>query len=402
MSYDRRTQAHFSRREALLLPLVTSCFSGAQAVATDRQRGLLPSDMARGFGLPDQVPLRADRTARDETLRRLRRLGMTHVRLPVVAEYVLPRFSGAATISAAMDDLDRAVERLLDIGYSVTVDMHPGADFGQLHERDHESAHRALLDGWPVLAKRIGQWPHERIFAELLNEPATVDDVWRPFAETLAKAVRAILPHTFILVGPAPFHRAEALARWRPLDDDRIVYVCHFYDPMTFTHQGAIWDANSTWARAAGVPFPSAAGDPKLLALANDAAGKGDAGLAQELRNMAARAWSAETISAQFAELGRWSAEHSAPVVVNEFGVLKWKAGRADRLAWLAATRGAIEAQGFGWAHWDYDTAFGLLDEAGDIDQGVILALLPETSRSTAPSVKATKPITTGRERGTK
>ncbi len=392
----------FSRRETILLSLVTSCFSGASVVGKDRLAGLLPQRIAKGFNLPDQVPFRSDRRAKDETLRRLRSLGMSHVRIPVRAENVLARYSGPATISSSMDDLDGAVERLLEIGYSVSVDLHPGDEFIALQRRDPESAHRALLDGWTNLANRIRKWPQESVFAELLNEPAQTDEVWRPFVETLAKAVRAILPKTFILVGPAPFHRAEALARWRPLDDDRIVYVCHFYDPMIFTHQGASWDRSSAWARAAGVPFPSAAGDSKMLALAADAAAKGDAALAEGLRKMAARVWNAETIFAQFAELGRWSAKHSAPVVVNEFGVLKWKARRADRLAWLAAVRVAIEAQGFGWAHWDYDTAFGLLDEAGEIDQEAILALLPETARSTAPSVKATKPITTGSERGTK
>jgi endoglucanase len=315
---------------------------------------------------------------------------------------VLPRFSGPATISTAMDDLERALDRLLGMGYSVTVDLHPGGEFNALHQRDHESVHRALLEVWPILAKRIGQWPHERVFAELLNEPATTDGVWRPFVETLANSVRAILPKTFILVGPAPFHHIDALAHWRPLVDDRIVYVCHYYDPMLFTHQGATWDKSVPWGRCSGVPFPAAAGDATLLALAADAEKKSDAALADELRRMATRAWNAGSISAQFAELGRWSAEHSAPVVVNEFGVLKWKAKRADRLAWLAATRAAIEAQGFGWAHWDYDTAFGLIDDAGEIDQGVILALFAEKTRSTAPSVKATRPITTGKDRGTK
>jgi endoglucanase len=358
--------------------------------------------MAKGFNLPDQAPARAGRIAREETLRQLYGLGMTHVRLPAVAEYVLAPFSGPATISSALDDLDRAIERLLGIGYSVSIDLHPGSDFNASHQRDPQSTHRALLEGWPVLAKRIGKWPQERIFAELLNEPATTDDLWRPFVEQLATAVRAILSKTYILVGPAPDHRIEALASWRPFADDRIVYVCHFYDPMMFTHQGATWDKSAPWGRGWGVPFPSAAGDPTLLALSRAAEKEGDSGLAGELRNMAVHAWDAGAISAQFAQLGRWSAQHSAPVIVNEFGVVKWKAKRADRLAWLAATRAAVEAQGFGWAHWDYDTSFGLLDDSGAIDQGVILALLGGKTRSVAPSVSATSPMTTGSDSGTK
>lgn len=394
-------KARLSRREALLLPLAAG-LSTAAAAETGKRAGALPPNLAKGFNLPDQAPARAGRSPKEATLRRLRALGMSHVRLPVVAEYVLARFSGPATLSISLDDLDRAIERLLGIGYSVSVDLHPASDFNALHRRDPQSAHLALLEGWPMLAKRIARWPQERIFLELLNEPATTDDIWRPFVERLATAVRAILPKTYLLAGPAPYHRLDALADWRPFADDRIVYVCHFYDPMMFTHQGATWEQDAPWARAEGVPFPSAAGDPTLLALARAAQKKGDAGLANELRNMAAQAWDANAISTQFAALGRWAAQHSASVIVNEFGVLKGKAKRADRLAWLAATRAAVEAQGFGWAHWDYDTSFGLLDDQGEIDQGVILALLGDKARSVAPSVSATSPMMTGSDSGTK
>jgi endoglucanase len=397
----KSTYRRLSRRETLLALLAGCCApGGAGAVGTGAR--VIPPLMARGFNLPDQAPRRLDHVADTQTLSALRKLGMTHVRLPVVAEYVLPQFSGPATVSNAMDDVQRAVDRLLALGFTVTVDMHPGPDFNARHQRDHITAHRALLSGWPLLAGRIRQWPADRVFVELLNEPATTDELWRGFVGTLVQAVRAVLPKTYILVGPAPYHRADALIGWRPLADDRVVYVCHYYDPMMFTHQGSIWDLSAPWGRGFGVPFPTTASDPRLHALAAAADRSNDRGLSAELRNMAGQNWNANVIAAQFAELGRWSAANAAPVIVNEFGVLKWKAARADRLAWLSAVRAAAEGQGFGWAHWDYSTAFGLLDDAGRIDQGVLLALLPENARSVAPSVKATIPITTGKDRGTK
>ncbi len=404
MSYafnERQAMTLCLSRRALVSGVAASCFGLGRANAAG-SGGRIPPAMARGFNLPGQAPMRADHAAAQETLRALRGFGMTHVRLPVVAEHVLPHFSGPATVSAAMDDVERAVDRLLALDYSVTVDLHPGPDFNVLHRRDPDDAHRALLGGWQALARRMAKWPVDRLFAELLNEPATTDDVWRPFAEKLAAAVRSILPESYILVGPAPFHRVDALMRWRPLADDRVMYVCHFYDPMMFTHQGSSWDTSTPWGRGAGVPFPTKADDPALRALAEAADTNGDGQLAAELRAMAARAWDASAIAGQFTELGRWSAEHSAPVIVNEFGVLKWKARRPDRLAWLAAARAAIEAQGFGWAHWDYASAFGLLNDAGEIDQAVLSVLLPKMARSVVPRVRATSPMTTGSDNGTK
>lgn len=398
-----------SRRDALLFPfLARSLCVQAQAAETVQSGVVLPESLRRGFNLPDQAPLRAEHVPNQNTLRTLRELGMTHVRLPVVAEYVLPQFSGPATVASALDDVDRSLQRLLSLGYAVSVDLHADSEFSALQQRDPGSAHRALLAGWPQIAKRISRWPVDRVFVELLNEPATDDDIWRPFVEKLAQTVRAVLPTSYIIVGPAPFQRIEALVNWRPLADSRIVYACHFYDPMLFTHQGSSWDTSTPWGRASGVPFPSAASDPTLLQLARKAELASDAALAGELRSLARQAWNHSTIAAQFAALGSWSARYGAPVVVNEFGVLKWKAKRADRLNWLASARVAIEEQGFGWAHWDYGAGFGLLDDAGAIDQGIVQSLLTAraaagpSARSAAPRDMAAKPMMKGRDSGTK
>ena len=337
----------------------------------------LPPAMRRGFNLPDQVPARHDRIAGLADLKRLRALGMTHVRLPVVAEAVLPDFSGPVTLAAALDDLDAALTRLLDIGFCVSVDLHPGSDFQAASRAEPERALKALRSGWRGLAARLARWPSESVFAELLNEPAMEDRVWRPFAEDLAREIRASLPKTTIVVGPAPYQRVDALARWTPFADGGVVYAAHYYDPMIFTHQGLTWDDKSPFARLRDVPFPLRSGEEALARLEEAASRRGDAGAAAELKQAEGQAFTPETISRQFEELARWSAEHHAPVIVNEFGALRFASRRSDRLAWLTAVRRACEAQGFGWAHWDYSGGFGLLSQNGQIDRELIEALLP-------------------------
>ncbi len=339
--------------------------------------GAISEGWSRGFNLPDQAPLRADLTnAQTSTLKRLHDRGMTHVRLAITAEFFLPEFSNRTTISAAKDDLTRAVERLLHLGYHVCVDMHPGADFQALQRRDPARAHQALLRGWMPLATHIKRWPPRRIAVELLNEPATWDTHWRPFVEKLASAVRAVLPDNAIIVGSAPYQRLDALTEWEPLADKNIFYACHYYDPMIFSHQGASWDVGAPWERIGGVPFPLMKGDPALARIAAKAAADGDSAGAAELREIAQSSWNAQTIFAQFAAGAAWSAKHNAPITINEFGVLKWKAPRASRLAWINAVRTAAEAHGFGWTHWDYATSFGLIDDDGAVDEGVMRALL--------------------------
>ncbi len=339
--------------------------------------GLRPA-LRRGFNLPDQAPRREGKAADPAILAALRRRGMTHIRLPLVAEAALPYFSGPAARGAALDDLDRVLGLLLELGYSVTVDLHADGPLHDLLRSDPAAAQRTLRAGWRGLAARLARWPASRVFAELLNEPDIGDDVWRPFAEDLAGEVRALLPRTTLITGPAPFQRVEQLARWRPFVDRNVVYAVHFYTPMIFTHQGLNWDASSPYRHLEGVPFPTVEHDPVLARLRAEALARGDHAAARVLDETARTAWTPAAVAAQFAGLAAWSASHSVPVIVNEFGVLRFKAPRAGRLAWLAAVRAAAEANGFGWAHWDYAGGFGLLGEQGRLDTGLMSALLPD------------------------
>jgi len=88
------------------------------------------------------------------------------------------------------------------------------------------------------------------------------------------------------------------------------------------------------------------------------------------------------TIEQQFAELAAWSRAHGASVILNEFGVLRFKSPRPSRLEWLRDVRETAEANRFGWAHWDYREGFGLLDGSGRPDVELIDQLLPSQRRA--------------------
>jgi endoglucanase len=367
--------APFRRRDVLALigaAALAPRRALAGAGAKDRARLL-----ARGFNLPDQVPSRQAARPQRATLKWLRERGMTHVRLPVRGENVMPRFSSASTIRATIDDFDRALELLLGLDFVVSADMHPGGDFARLHRADPEAALSALTEGWRNLAKAVRRLPPSRVFGELLNEPNVEDAIWRAQAERLVSDLRGELPSTTFIAGPAPYQRVEALAGWRPLADDNIVYAFHYYDPMAFTHQGLNWDPSNPLSRLEGVPFPASRGAPDMAQLLDRLRARGEDDLASSIDHALDRPWTGQTIAAQFAPLADWSRKHSAPVILNEFGVLRFKAPRAARLAWLKTVRETAQANGFGWAHWDYNQGFGLLDETGKPDFALIDVLLP-------------------------
>lgn len=364
----------FDRRQVLagMGSAAASAASPAFALASGRAAVL-----ARGVNIPDLVPMRAARAPSRHTLEHLRARGMTHVRLPIYAERALPHFSDGATLSRTLDDLDRALDLLLGCGFAVSVDMHPGAGLPRLYRRDPQAAFKALLAGWLLLGARVRRRPPALVFAELLNEPPTTDAVWRAQAAALVDRLRDHLPDTTMIVGAAPYERVEALANWPALSDQNVVYAFHYYDPMAFTHQGETWDASSPYAQMSGIPFPIDPKDPDIAKLRASLPGKLSPAAAKELEQTLSRPWTEAVIAQAFAPLAAWSRVHSVSVVLNEFGVLRFKTTPRDRAAWIEAVRRQAERHGFGWAHWEYGNGFGLLDENGRLDRQIVDALLP-------------------------
>ena len=64
-----------------------------------------------------------------------------------------------------------------------------------------------------MLARVIGRFPPDKVFAELLNEPDVSAERWQEEMPQLAEFVRKLLPDTTLIVGPVNWQRAELLAR---------------------------------------------------------------------------------------------------------------------------------------------------------------------------------------------
>ncbi|MEZ0105968.1 hypothetical protein ABIF25_009550 [Bradyrhizobium elkanii] len=185
----------------------------------------------------------------------LRKAGMTHIRLPVPADFVMPRFAAKAEIDSRLRTVDAALKTLLGLGYAVSIDLHSGERFNALHKDDPTSAMTELKRAWTELATVMQRYPSDRVFAELLNEPDIEAAQWQGEVRELAGFIRGLLPQTTLVTGPVNWQRADSLPGFTPLDDPNVVYAIHFYDPMVFTHQ-AHWDPNEPLHDVTGLPFP--------------------------------------------------------------------------------------------------------------------------------------------------
>ncbi|WP_245444408.1 cellulase family glycosylhydrolase [Bradyrhizobium sp. Y36] len=350
-----------------------NCVAVPQTVAPGRLAALSRGFNADGW-INGEVPSR-------ELLQQLRRAGMSHVRLPVPAERVMPRFAAKAERDETLGVLDKALKQLTALGYATSVDLHPGERFNRLHKEDPDAALNEMKDAWSGLAEVIRSYPADRVFAELLNEPDVDADRWQTQVETLAAFVRKLLPTTTLVVGPVNWQRADSLPRFRPLADPDVVYAIHFYDPMVFTHQ-AHWDAQDPLHDIIDLPYPIDAGDPKVQAIRRDLQARGavkalgmlDVAIAAARDKPSADRWLAPALA--------WQQQFKRPIVVNEFGVLKAGAPRQSRLRWLAEVTAYAREHCWGWTHWELAQGFGLVDRStGRADPDVMRALLGGASR---------------------
>ncbi|RXH22495.1 endoglucanase [Bradyrhizobium nanningense] len=351
--------------------LADACVPVPHTVAPARLAALSRGFNADGW-INGEVPSR-------ELLQQLGRAGMSHVRLPVPAERVMPRFASKTERDATLGVLDKALKQLTALGYSTSVDLHPRERFNRLHKEDPDAALQEMQEAWSGLADVIRSYPANRVFAELLNEPDIDADKWQTEVEALAAFVRKLLPATTLIVGPVNWQRADSLPRFRPLQDPDVVYAIHFYDPMVFTHQ-AHWDAQDPLHDIIDLPYPIDAGDPKVRAMRQDLQARGATKALGLLDVAIAAARDKPTADRWLAPALQWQQQFARPIIVNEFGVLKAGAPRESRLRWLAEVTAYAREHCWGWAHWELAQGFGLVDRStGRPDPDVMRALLGPT-----------------------
>ncbi len=350
----------------LLSVAARACPNLIEGVPADRLEALSRGVNADGWiADPRSAPPRS-------LLLELRTAGLTHIRLPVPADDVMPRFATKLDIDRHLQTVDAALKILLQLGYAVSIDLHSGERFNPLHKDDPPAAMIEMKSAWSELAKIMQRYPSDRVFAELLNEPDVDAAQWQSEVRDLASFIRDLLPQTTLITGPVNWQRADSLPGFTPLDDPNVVYAIHFYDPMVFTHQ-AYWDSSQPLHDVIGLPYPIRADDPRVQKLREQltALNKHEALAALD------RAMPDRGIDKWLAPAAAWQRQYSRPIIINEFGVLKAGAPRDSRLRWLAGVTSYARQQCWGWTHWEMMQGFGLADAVnGKVDREALKALL--------------------------
>jgi aryl-phospho-beta-D-glucosidase BglC (GH1 family) len=244
---------------------------------------------------------------------------------------------------------------MLADGLAVQVDLHPEGSYKQQLNTSDDAVDR-LATLWRRLAAHYATRDPERVFFEILNEPTVHDPYrWAGIQARLAAAIREAAPRqTIIATGPNYSDIVDLLAM-QPLADGNVIYTFHFYDPHEFTHQGAGWGLE-WWSDTHGIPYPpSEISMQELLKQVPDAADR------FELENYWLDHWDAHRIRLMIDEAAAWGQTNHVPLICNEFGVYREFSDQISRATWIHDVRSALEADGIGWAMWDYRGGFGVV-----------------------------------------
>jgi endoglucanase len=253
-------------------------------------------------------------------------------------------------------ELDRVISNLQRNQLRVIFDVHPSSEFKRRLQTSQEDATH-LVALWSALATHFAGSDPERVFFEILNEPEFSDAAqWSALQSRAIAAVRKAAPHHTILATAVNYSGLPDLLTLDPVADDNIIYTFHDYEPFVFTHQGATWTTTKVRPLHA-VPYPST--PENIMPLQTQ-----EGSLADQywLESYGLNRWDAARIRTELAFAAKWGELHHAPVYCGEFGVYNRFADPAMRAAWLRDTRLALEAAGIGWAVWDYQGSFAVVD----------------------------------------
>jgi endoglucanase len=253
-------------------------------------------------------------------------LGFRHVRLPVRWEPAARSMADPPyTINPQfLQRIQQVVDTALRYNLHIIVNMHH-------HEAlyDNPAAQKErFLSQWYQIADYFKDYSDYLLF-EVLNEPHgnLTPALWNEyFADALAE-IRKTNATRVVLLGVAEYGGLGGLVHLQIPEDEYIILSPHYYNPFTFTHQGAEWVGSEA-----------------------------DAWLGTEWHDTETER---ETVESEFEFALQFSEAHHIPVHIGEFGAYN-KADLASRVRWTTFLARWFEAHSMSWAYWEFSAGFGI------------------------------------------
>ena len=243
--------------------------------------------------------------------------------------------------------VDWAIENAKLNDLSVIINVH---HYGQMYADPNNNSQR-LIQLWNQIAQRYKNQPDTVVF-ELLNEPCKnlTSDKWNKLLVDILAEIRKIDPDRTVMIGPANWNNIHSLKNLiLPQNDQNIIVTCHYYEPFTFTHQGADWTGEHAkeWL---GTTWSST--EKQRLDLLED-----------------------------FRKVAVWAKQNNRPINIGEFGAYS-KADMKSRAKWTSFVAKTASKYNFSCHYWEFCSGFGAYDkENNKWRQPLLDALINEDTK---------------------
>ncbi|MDZ4708910.1 MAG: cellulase family glycosylhydrolase [Saprospiraceae bacterium] len=269
---------------------------------------------------------------RDDYFQRIKALGFNHVRIPIRWDVPARTLqSSPYTIqSSFLERIKYVIDKALAENLYVLFNMHHHDAMFQ----DPDGVKPRFLSQWTQIAAYFKNYD-QRLLFEVMNEPNTnlVGPKWNQIFNEALIEIRKTNPTRGVVMGIAPWGGLGGVPNLVVPNDSNLIITVHYYDPFSFTHQGAEWVQNST-------PWLGTKWENSVLE-----------------RN--------EIISS-FAYLIQFAKSINKPIHVGEFGAYS-KADLDSRVRWTNFLARWFESQGFSWNYWEWSAGFGIFNPATNV-----------------------------------
>ena len=298
----------------------------------------------------------------DEYMQLIADLGFDHVRIPIRWEPATRSMTESPyTIDVSfLQRIQHVVDLALQHKLHPIINMH---HHEELFENPDEQEER-FLAMWKQISIYFSAYSDSLVF-ELLNEPHgnLTAEKWNTFLAEAIEVIHTNNPNRFILVGTAEYGGLGGLSKLILPEDDHLILTMHYYNPFSFTHQGAEWVGSEA-----------------------------DQWLGTEWFDTESER---QAVQSEFAAAIQFSTNNNIPIHVGEFGAYS-KADMNSRVRWTTYLSRYFESLNFSWAYWEFSAGFGIYNPSTqNFQQELLDALLhnpmPEATPVNRKEIKKTE-----------
>ena len=202
------------------------------------------------FSQCDYSRERLDTFITEPDFAQIARWGFDHVRIPI--DYNVIQNPDGSMKEEGLRRIDGALALCDKYGLHAVLDLHKtqGFSFDKGENEagffESEAYQEKFYAVWECFARRWGDRA-DRVMFELLNEVTEKEylPVWKRISRECVGRIRAYAPEITVLLGSYNWNSARTLPELDAPYDGHVIYNFHFYEPISFTHQGAYWMADT-------------------------------------------------------------------------------------------------------------------------------------------------------------